>query len=315
MTAEQLNRLIDILAPLTLFEMMVAIGLGVTFADLANVGRNGRLVVRAAFANYVCYPAFAVGLLLAFHVDPWVAAGFLIAAVCPGAPYGPPFTGLARGNVVVAVGLMVLLAGSSALVAPALLSVLLPVTSGTETLHLDAGRLVSTLLVTQFLPLCIGLAVRRWWPALADKLSRPASRLSGLLNVALLVAILVAQFDTLAGIPARAFVGMSALVLAGVVTGWLFGGPARDIRTAMAMATAVRNVGLSLVIATASFPGSRAVTAATTFAIFQTIAVALIALGWGRLEPALNEGKASQTPSAERRTNSSASCGNGDSSL
>jgi hypothetical protein len=51
----------------------------------------------------------------------------------------------------------------------------------------------------------------------------------------------------------------------------------------MTMATAVRNVGVSLVIATGSFAGTRAVTAATAFAIFQTIVMALVALGWGRL--------------------------------
>jgi hypothetical protein len=48
----------------------------------------------------------------------------------------------------------------------------------------------------------------------------------------------------------------------------------------------VRNVGVSLVIATGSLPGTAAVTAATAFAIFQTVAMALVALGWGRLAPA-----------------------------
>jgi len=38
-------------------------------------------------------------------------------------------------------------------------------------------------------------------------------------------------------------------------------------RTAMTMATSVRNVGVSLVIATGSFAGTKAVTAATAFAI------------------------------------------------
>src|SRR5262245_5497430 len=106
--------------------MMVAIGLGVTFAEVFGVATDWRLVSKAALASYVCVPAAAVGLLILFHAQPYVAAGFLVAAVCPGAPYGPPFTGLARGNVVVSVGLMVILAGSSALAAPLLLQFLLP---------------------------------------------------------------------------------------------------------------------------------------------------------------------------------------------
>ena len=106
-----IDKLINFLVTITLIEMMVAIGLGVTFADLAGVVRNWHLLGRAALANYVCVPAATVGLLLLFAAHPMVAAGFLILAVCPGAPYGPPFTSIARGNDAVAVGLMVILAG------------------------------------------------------------------------------------------------------------------------------------------------------------------------------------------------------------
>ena len=65
-------------------------------------------------SNYVLVPAAALALLMVFRPQPLVAAGVMIVAVCPGAPYGPPFTALARGNVSRAVGLMVLLAGSAA---------------------------------------------------------------------------------------------------------------------------------------------------------------------------------------------------------
>src|SRR5262245_33537520 len=126
------DQLINVLVTITLIEMMAAIGLGVTFVDLAGVASNWRLVGRAAAANYLLVPAATVGLLLLFDATPMVAAGFLILAVCPGAPYGPPFTALARGNVAVAVGLMVLLAGSSALIAPILLRYLLTLVSGNE---------------------------------------------------------------------------------------------------------------------------------------------------------------------------------------
>src|SRR5262245_15754290 len=110
-----MDDIINLLVTVTLIEMMVAIGLGVTFAELTGVVRDWRLVVRAALASYVCVPAATVGLLLLFKPDPLVAAGFLILAVCPGAPYGPPFAALAKGNVPAAVGLMVTLAASSAI--------------------------------------------------------------------------------------------------------------------------------------------------------------------------------------------------------
>ncbi len=297
MTTEQLDQLIKILAAVTLFELMAAIGLKATVADVAGVARDGWLVARAALANYVCVPAAAVVLLLLFQPyaqDPanyaLVAAGFLIAAVCPGAPYGPPFTGMAKGNVGVAVGLMVLLAASSALVAPLLLQLLLPLlvyflppAPPPPPLRINALQVVGTLLISQLLPLCIGLAVRRWRPGVAARLTRPANLLSVVLNLALLTSIIFAQREMLMAIPFIAYAGMAALVTAALAAGWLLSGPGKDRRTAMVMATAVRNVGVALVIVTTSFPGTRAVAAATAFALFQTIVLALIALAWGRV--------------------------------
>ena len=283
MSESQLHLLINLLCAVTLFEMMVSIGIGVTLADLIGVARNGRLVGMAALANYVCVPAAAVVLVLLFDADALVAAGFLIAAVCPGAPYGPPFTGIAKGNVARAVGLMAILAGSSALLAPLLLHFLLPLTSGDEHVRINVGKMVSTLLIAQFLPLCLGLAIRHWRPAMADRLKKPANLLSLVLNLATFGVILGVQWDMLMGIPVRAYLGMLALILVSVGAGWLLGGPGSENRTAMTMATAVRNVAVSLVIATGSFAGTKAVTAATAFAIFQTIVMALVALAWGRL--------------------------------
>jgi BASS family bile acid:Na+ symporter len=297
---------INLLASVTLFEMMVTIGLGVTLADLARVARDWRLLTRAALASYVCVPAAAVGLLLLFrpHTQvpadfPLIAAGFLIAAVCPGAPYGPPFTAMARGNVVVAVGLMALLAGSSALLAPVLLRLLLPLTSGDAPVHFDVLKLIATLLLAQFLPLCLGLAVRQRFPTLAARLRRPAGLLSVALNLLTLGVLLSEQFGMLIEIPLRAYLGMFALVTASVAAGWLLGMPGRGNRTAMAMATGVRNVGVCLVIAASSFPGSAAVTAATAFALFQTVLMALVALGWGRLASASEAETRAQEPQGE----------------
>jgi hypothetical protein len=59
--------------------------------------------------------------------------------------------------------------------------------------------------------------------------------------------------------------------------------PKEGFKKAYFAATSVRNVGVRLVIVTAAFPGTQAVVAATAFALFPTIVMALIAMGWGRL--------------------------------
>jgi BASS family bile acid:Na+ symporter len=281
-----MDQLINGLVTITLIEMMVAIGLGVTFADLARVARNWRLVGQMALANYVCVPAVTVGLLLLFNPHPMVAAGFLILAVCPGAPYGPPFAALAKGNGAVAVGSMVILAGSSALLAPILLYCLLPLTSGEEPLEVDATRIIVSLLVTQLVPLCIGVAVRQRRPLLASRLQYPANLVSKVLNLLAVSLILVVQSHLLTEIRPRGFVGMLVLLLASWAAGWLLGGPEPDIRRTLTLTTSLRNVGVGLVIATGSFAGTPAVTATLVYGLFEVLGSLLLALGWARRAPA-----------------------------
>jgi BASS family bile acid:Na+ symporter len=283
-----IDRLINILVTITLIEMMVAIGLGVTFVDLAGVARNWRQAGRAALANYVCVPAATVGLLLLFDAQPMVAAGFLILAVCPGAPYGPPFTAIAKGNVAVAAGLMVILAGSSAILAPVLLYYLLPLVSRDEPLAVDAPRIVGTLLVTQLVPLCIGMGVRHWRPLLAERLRKPANLASKVLNLTAVGLILVVQFHLLTETRPRAYVGMVALLLASWAAGWLLGGPDPAIRKTLTLTTSLRNVGVGLVIATGTFAGTPAVTAALVYGLFEVLGSLLLALGWARQPAAPN---------------------------
>ncbi len=276
------DRLINLLVTVTCIEMMVTLGLGVTFAELTGVARDWRLVARALLANYACVPAIAVGLLLLFHAHPMVAAGFLILATCPGAPYGPPFTAIAGGNLAVSAALMVILAGSSTIAAPLLLHALLPLVSGSEPLRVDAARMAGTLLMAQLVPLSIGLAVRQWCPSTAARLQDPANLACKVLNLVLVGSILVAQFRMLAAIRATGFAGMLALWFASLASGWLAGGPAPEGRKAVAMATALRNVGVGLVIATGSFAGTPAVSAALAYGIVEILGSLLLALWWGR---------------------------------
>ena len=115
--------LVKLLTLVGLIAIMLSMGLKVTWEEVMASARRIRLVVLALVANFVLVPAVAIGLLYVFAPNPIVSVGFLLLAVCPGAPVGPPFAALARGDVPCAIGLMVILAGASAVLSPALLRV------------------------------------------------------------------------------------------------------------------------------------------------------------------------------------------------
>jgi bile acid:Na+ symporter, BASS family len=233
-------------------------------------------------ANYLLFPGVTIALLMLFDVGAMVAAGFLVLAVCPGAPYGPPFAAIARANVPAAVGLMAILAGTSTIISPTLLHVLLPWVSGGEAPQISLIEMLSALLVTQLLPLLLGLMVRHRRPQLVDRLVNPLELVSKVLNLSVAGLILGTQFRMLMDIPIAGFAGMLILLIASLVIGWLAGGPGRDNRRTMALTTSLRNVGLGLVIVTGNFGGTPAVSAALAYGIVEVFGSLLVALCWGR---------------------------------
>jgi bile acid:Na+ symporter, BASS family len=284
--ATMIDRLINVLVMITLIEMMVAVGLDVTIDQLGSIARDWRLLVRGALANYVFVPAVTVGLLFLVDARPMVAAGFLILAACPGAPFGPPCTAIARGNVPVSVGLMVFLAASSALVSPLLLQLLMPLLARDQELAVDPGKLIGTLFFTQLVPLSAGMAVRWRRPALAKRMRKPANLASVGLNALAIGLILVNQFQSLVEVELRGWIGMPALLIATLGIGWLLGGSEKGYRKAMALTTSLRNVGVGLVIASASFAakadGGAALTAVLAYGLFEIFGSLLLALLWAR---------------------------------
>src|SRR5262249_7265937 len=170
----------------------------------------------------------------------------------------------------------------SAVVAPLLLLILLPLVSAEESLRVDGAGMLGTLLVTQLVPLCVGVVVRQWRPKLAERLRHPAGLVSKALNLLTVGLILVVQFRLLAEIRPVGFVGMLALLVASWAAGWLLGGPGGDGRKAMTLTTSLRNAGVGLVIATGAFAGTAAVTATLAYGLFAVVGSLFLALWWGR---------------------------------
>jgi BASS family bile acid:Na+ symporter len=73
---------------------------------------------------------------------------------------------------------------------------------------------------------------------------------------------------------------MCALLIASLAAGWLLGGPGRENRKAMTLTTSLRNVGVGLVIATGSFPGTPALTATLAYGLIEIFGSLLLALWW-----------------------------------
>jgi len=279
------QRLVSVLNVTALVTIMLSMGLQVTIPAVLASTRSARLLFQGLLANFVAVPLVTMGLLDLFQADPMVSAGFFVLAVCPGAPIGPPITAIARGNVPWAIGVMVILAGLSAFLSPALLSALLARAAPDGDVHIDYLAIVRTLLITQILPLALGLAIHHRAPRLTHSIAKPVSRLASVLLLVLVGLIVATQHESLATIRLRGWTGMSLLSLASLGIGWLCGGSDVATRKAMAVTTATRNAAVGLVIVTSNFANTPAVTAVVAYSLISTVAALGFAVLVGKSTP------------------------------
>jgi BASS family bile acid:Na+ symporter len=180
------------------------------------------------------------------------------------------------------VTLMLLLAGLSAPLTPALLGVLLPWVAPATNLHVSYPGIVRILLVTQLLPLALGLGFRRAAPRWAGRAGKPLGLLANALLLALVGAIVATQSAMLAALRPRAWLGMGLLLSASLGLGWACGGPGLARRKALATTTATRNVGVGLVVAARDFAGTPAIAAVVAYGLVSILGALACAMLLGR---------------------------------
>jgi BASS family bile acid:Na+ symporter len=88
---------------------MIAMGVGLTVGQIIGALRNVRLVMLALLANFVVMPLGAVALGKMLMLDAPLGVGLLLLGAAAGAPFLPNLAELARGNLPLAVGIMVLM--------------------------------------------------------------------------------------------------------------------------------------------------------------------------------------------------------------
>jgi len=250
---------------------MLAIGLRVHLSEIVASARQTRLVAFTLLSNFLLVPVATVSLLYVFKPEPMIAAGFLILAVCPGAPFGPLFATIAKGDIPASIGLMVILAGLSAILSPLLLGALLGQFLTSGELNINPMSIVQTLALSQILPLVIGVTLYEKIPSLASSIAKPLSVVANLLLLSVIVLLLVCQFSTLAQIHLRGWLGMLHLLAISLAIGWICGGPAIATRKTLAVTTASRNAAVGLVIVASGFAGTAAATAVVAFALVSVI--------------------------------------------
>ncbi|MUW15174.1 sodium symporter [Halorubrum sp. CBA1125] len=257
---------------------MFSMGVKLSVSQLVDALGRRRLLANSLLVNLIAVPLIAYLLVRTFSVETGFAAGIVLLAVSPGAPFGPKLAEISDSDVAFASGLMAILCILSVVTIPTSLLLLLPGDVAVDPLAI--GRMV---LGIQLIPLLLGLGMSFALPSLVDSLYPLTQRLSDYTFVGLIVVLLVVYSGSMVSLVGTETLGLSAVAVgASLVLGYWLGGPAQGTREVLATTTAARNAAIALFIATTGFSNPNVLTTVLAFSFIGVVGSGLIASVWRR---------------------------------
>ncbi len=240
--------LLLILVKITIFSLMLAIGVNLSFEKLLSLWRKPSSLFRALLAVVVLVPLVVILLLKLFHLPREVAAGLALLAAAPGAPLMTKRSQMAGVSIFQAAGLQLTLALVAVLVTP-LTWHIFNVLFAWETEKVTVLEVSRQVVMVQLLPIALGLAIQKFASNVALRIGKPLNLIANSLFLLLVIVILVPAFRITLQIGILPIVAIIVMVVVSLGIGHLLGGPDLEKRSAVAIACIARNIGLALFIA------------------------------------------------------------------
>jgi bile acid:Na+ symporter, BASS family len=237
-----------------------ALGLGVAHGDLRRLFRQPGLLARSLVSMFVVMLVTSVVVAKIADLRRPVEIVLVCLALAPIPPLLPNKQTKAGGEASYTYGLIV----AASLFALVWIPLMVEVLSRASGQDLSAPVPEILILVGAMIlaPLAAGALFRRYATQLAARIQAPISRLASLVLLVGLALIFIKSWrPMLAQLGDGTLAALIGFVLVGLVVGHLLGGPNREDRTALALASACRHPGIALSIASLNFPQEKSVLA------------------------------------------------------
>jgi len=253
---------------------MLAMGLGLTIAQIVAPLKNGRLVAAALLANFVLIPLLAFGLIKLFQLETGLATGLIIVSVVAGAPFLPKLAEAAKGDAPFSVGLMVLLMLVTIVYAPIVIPLAIPGATA------SVWSIAQPLIFMMLLPLGIGLFVKARYEETAVSLQPTFSQASSISLIFMAVLMLIVNGEALIGaLGTMAFVIAFLFTAIAFLISYFLGGKDAGSKAVIGLGTAQRNLGAAFAIALSNFADDLNVIAMITVVAVVGLLVLMLTAG------------------------------------
>ena len=248
----QSNLFTAILLPLALAIVMLGMGLSLLPVDFKRITRYPKAVAVGTVCQILLLPLIGALIALVVPMQPEIAVGLIILAVCPGGPSSNLVTYLAKGDVALSVSLTAVSSVITVFTIPLFANLALQYFLGTNAeIGLPIGSTMLQIFLITLLPTVIGMAIRQQFPDIARRLEKQMSRLAIGLLALIIVLLLVSESSRLPGFLVQVGIGIVLLNLLAMLTGFLAGKvfrltPAQQI--SIAIEVGIQNGTLAIAI-------------------------------------------------------------------
>ena len=220
----QSNLFTSFLLPLALAIVMLGMGLSLVPEDFKRITRNPKAVVVGTVCQVLLLPLIGTLITLVVPMQPEIAVGLLVLAVCPGGPSSNLITYLAKGDVALSVTLTAVSSIVTVFTIPLFTNLALQHFLGeSAAIALPIGTTTLQIFLITLLPTAIGMAIRYQFPGTARRLEKQMSRLAAGLLALVIVLLLVKEGSKLPGFLVQVGVGVLLLNLMATLAGFLAG--------------------------------------------------------------------------------------------
>jgi BASS family bile acid:Na+ symporter len=213
-----------VLLPLALAIMMLGMGLSLVPEDFRRITRYPKAVAVGVVCQIVLLPLIGALIALVVPMQPELAVGLIVLAVCPGGPSSNLVTYLAKGDVALSVTLTAVSSIITVFTIPLFTNLALQHFLGERAaIALPIGSTMLQIFLITLLPTAIGMAIRHQFPGSARRLEKPMSRLAVGLLALIIVLLLVREGSKLPGFLVQVGFGVVLLNLLATLAGFLAG--------------------------------------------------------------------------------------------
>jgi BASS family bile acid:Na+ symporter len=183
----------QILLPLALAFIMLALGVGLTPADFRRIFAAPKAFMVGAALQFISLPLLAIAIVALVPAPPVLKVGIVLLAACPGGTTSNLLTHMARGDVALSISLTALTSLLSMVTVPVVLMIALALFMGPEAPEVGLVTTGLVIFALTVVPVAIGMGLRRVAPGFALALERRSRFLSGLVFVAVVLATVISE--------------------------------------------------------------------------------------------------------------------------